>query len=497
MKRLLAAAALPALIACGGAPTPAPASPGPSPTLAITHATVLDGTPGPALSDTTILVEGDRIVAMGPSASTAVPAGVRTLDATGRFVIPGLWDMHVHLVNRPDKGLAEAILLPLHVMHGVVGVRDMGSDFERIKALRGEVASGARRGPTIVLAGPFVDGPQPPGPVVIPVADEAQARAAVALLKAGGADFVKVQAALTPKTYEAVAQESLRLGIPFAGHVPEAVDASVVVEAGQRSLEHVSPALTGDAGILLSCSRDAAALRAQLLALEEDSAKEGADVASLRVRDGDLKARLIESFDAKKCDALFARMVALKTRVVPTLVWSRAQLPQTKTEGVDDPPTIPRSMRERWKKGRDAYLARIGDGDFARNRKVAEIATSLVRAMHRAGVPLLVGTDSFDAWVVPGLSVHRELELLVQAGISPQEALVMATRDAAAFVGQGATRGTIATGKLAELLVLESDPRVDIRSTARIETIVLRGAVIDRAERERMKAEIEAAAGAM
>lgn len=496
MNRVLALVAS-CLVGCGGGAAPRHVPPAPLPTLAVTHATVLDGTPGPAQTDTTILIQGERIVAIGPSSSIAVPAGVRTIDASGRFVIPGLWDMHVHLVNRPDVGLAQAVLLPGYLAHGVVGVRDMGSDFERIKTLRSEIANGVRRGPTITLAGPFVDGPQPPGPVVIPVADEAQARAAVALLKQGGADFVKVQAALTPKTYAAVATESLRLGIPFAGHVPEAVDARDVVEAGQRSIEHVSAALTGDAGILLSCSREAAALRAELLALEEASAKDGADVAMLRVRDADLKVRLLESFDAKKCDALFARMVSLGTRVVPTLVWSRAQLPQSKTEEADDSPSIPRSMRERWRKARAAYVARISEGDFARNKRVADKATAMVGAMHRAHVALLVGTDSFDAWVTPGKSLHRELELFVQAGISPAEVLVMATRDAAAFVGQGDSRGTIATGKIAELLVLEKDPRVDIRNTEGIEAMVLRGAVLDHAELARLSAEVEAAAGAI
>lgn len=479
-----------ALAAIGGCGAPQRAEPARDdrPALVLLHATVVDPRTATPQRDVTIVVRGDRIVALGPGATTPVPPRARVVDATGKFVIPGLWDMHVHLVNRPTPALAEKLLLPLYLAHGVVGVRDMGSDFERIRALREGVARGALIGPRIVAAGPFVDGPQPAAPFVLPVTTDTEARAAVRTLVGGGADFVKVQAGLSRASFLAIAEESARAKIPFVGHVPEAIDAREVVDAGQRSIEHVSPALTGDAGILLSCSREVVALRTELLAIEAASAKEGADPISLRDRDRALKVRMIDTFDPAKCGDLFARMVAKGTRVVPTLIWSRQQLPIAATEAAPASPYAQASTRDRWREARAGYLARSTAEDFARNARIANASSALVLALHRAGVPVLAGTDSFDAFVLPGQSLHEELALLVEAGLSPREALSAATLGAATFLGAANDRGLVAEGKLADLVVLDADPIADIHNVARVHAVMLRGVLSDRAELDRILA---------
>ena len=219
--------------------------------IAFTHVAVIDGTGRPPQPDMTVIVRDGRVAAVGPSGRAAVPEGARVVDGAGRFLIPGLWDMHVHLqLGDTDRMMA------LFVASGVLGVRDMAASAEKIFAWREEVETGRRLGPRIRAAGPQLNGPDPLLPeIALVVRDAAEARAAVERLQKLGADFVKVHDGVPREAYFAVADEACKRGMVLVGHVPPAVTAFEAAEAGQKSIEHL-------AGIIQSLSSQEDALRA-------------------------------------------------------------------------------------------------------------------------------------------------------------------------------------------------------------------------------------------
>jgi imidazolonepropionase-like amidohydrolase len=479
--------------ALGAAPAPgAPAAP-----LAITNVTVIDGSGGPSRASATVLVRDGRIAAIGPAASARVPQGATRLDGTGRFLIPALVDAHVHLTMRPEAEAPAGVLLPSLVAHGVLAVRDMGGDLDRLGALKSAIAAGTLAGPVIVTPGPFVDGPQEASATVLPVATAADAEAAVRTLKARGADFVKVQAGLTIEPWRAVIAAAGREGLPVAGHVPESMSALDVVRGGQRSVEHVSPALPGDAGLLLAVSRGEEGLRAEMTAIGAAWARKDADRAALRARQRDVQRRLVESTDPARAAALFAAMRQHAVVAVPTLVWSEGLLPRTRQD-IPDASTlalVPKALRERWLGRRRTQLASATDADLALHETLARGSLAFVGAMYRAGVTIAAGTDSLDGYLPPGPSLHAELARLVAAGLSPAQALKAGTSSAARLLGMEGTRGTIAAGMQADLLLLDADPTADISATRRIHAVVQNGRVHDRAALDRMLAAVRGAAG--
>ncbi|HSA92974.1 MAG TPA: amidohydrolase family protein [Terriglobales bacterium] len=464
----------------------------PPPLLVLTNVNVVDVTSGSVEPRLNVFIRDGRIEAIAKRALIQASRNVQVVNADGKYLIPGLWDMHVHTAIRSE---AES-LLPLYLAYGVVGVRDMGGDFDRIRHMREEIAAGRVLGPTIVSPGPFVDGPQPePDSNFLPVADAAEARAAVRDLEARGADFIKVQAGLSPEAYRAMADEAKRIGIAFAGHVPESVSAVEASDARQKSIEHLSPALPGDAAILLACSGREEELRRDLLALRAPDLKP----EEARARTRALQADLVSSYSEAKCDRVVARLAHNRTVVVPTLIWSVSIRPASRADTIGELPMqyVPTKLRERWTTARRSFLESAPDETFALNQRMAEMAERLTGRLHRARVTLLAGTDNFDAFVIPGFSLHQELELLVRSGLSPADALRAATVHAARFLGRHNDTGTVAAGKRADLVVLDANPLEDIRNTRRISGVVVAGNYLRRADLDKMLADQEkAAAGA-
>jgi len=480
-----------------GAVSPAQAKQKPKPKwLVLANVTVVDVRDGTNQPGMTVVIRDQRITGIAKQAIIQLDRNVQVVNATGLYLIPGLWDMHVHLTLRPEPGLASEILLPLLVAHGVVGVRDMGSDWEQIQRLRQEIAGGKLAGFTLLSPGPFVDGPQPASASVAPVANAAEARAAVRALKARGVDFIKVQAKLSRESYFAVADEAKRQGIPFAGHVPESMNAGEVSDAGQRSIEHLSPALPGDAGILLACSGMETELRQELAALGEAEQKPDAKLEDLRARMRALQSKLLDSYSPPKCEALLARLARNRTWVAPTLIWSRSFRPLSPQDLGQDVPLqyVPAATRKRWEAGRKRYVESVPPETFALTQRIAEKSQALAGALHRAGVPLLAGTDSFDGFDLSGFSLHQELELLVKAGLKPAQALQAATLNPAKFLGRERDFGAVEVGKVADLVLLDANPMEDIRNTRKIRGVVLEGHFFDRVELDKMLAGVEAAA---
>jgi imidazolonepropionase-like amidohydrolase len=465
--------------------------------VAITHATVLDMAADRPRPDHTVVIEDGSIVALGPSARVQVPADARVVDGRGRWLMPALWDMHVHLANRPEPGLEWSFLVPSLLAHGVVGVRDMGSEWDRIRALRDSIAASRWRAPEVLSPGPFVDGAAAEaGPLFRPVADARAARAAVRSLHDLGVDFIKIQSGLSADALRGVREASTEAGLGFAGHVPEALRADEVLQAGARSLEHISPALPGDAGVMRACSADEDSLLAALAAFNAAAAAPDADRAALRARQASLQAAHLERWDDGRIARLARQLRDQGAALCPTLVWSasfRALAPDD--SGAALPLTlVPRSVRERALAGRRRALAAATSEALALNARVAEASARLVGRLHAAGAPILAGTDSFDAFCLPGDALHAELEWLVRGGLTPLAALRAATVAPARFLGRARTQGTIERGRRADLMLLDADPLADIRNTRRIAAVVAGGRVLDRAALDALLAGVRARA---
>ena len=470
------------------------------PPLAVTDVTVIDGTGRPARPGMTVLIAGDRIAAVDDGRRAELPPDTQVVDGRGRFLIPGLSDLHVHLTNQPDQSLTRDWMMPLLLAHGVTLVRDMGGDWNRIEELRREIAAGTIRGPRIVASGPFVDGP---GFVEDPVRTAEEARRRVQELGrlgvdgvAGvdGVDFIKVQANLSPESYRAVLAEAKRLGLVVAGHVPVAVSAFEVARSGQRSIEHSSPILAGDGGVLLACSSREDELRRELLAIERDSAAQGADREKLEQRTRELQARLLDTYDAPRCARLAALLRRKNVAFVPTQIWARRLAPLDAGDGLDPlaAALMPASLRARFVERRAAAIEQTSEETFALRRRIAATTRALVGNLDRLGVPILAGTDALDGDVLPGLALHQELELMVSSGLTPLAALQSATRDAALYFGEGRSRGTIEKGKVADLVLLDADPLQDITNTRRIHAVIAGGELLSAADRQKLLDQVAA-----
>ena len=421
-----------------------PASPS---SLAITHVSVADGTGGPLQRDMTVLISGARITALGPSAATRVPANARVIDGRGRYLIPGLWDMHVHLT------VAGRMSVPLFAANGVTGVRDMGGDLAIIDGYRSEIARGALLGPRIYRAGPFLDGSKKTALYRVTLKSAEDGRHAVDSLKTSGVDFIKIHNRVPREAYFAVLAEAKTQNLRVAGHLPRGISPTEAALAGQASIEHTESLLEGihfaDSTSQKHTSREDFA---QLSGSSADS------LFALFKRSGTaLDPTLVEySVFAHIGDTLVTKDARLKY-VSPELrdYWNRF-FPADTTE------TIAATA------GRREYLRRF---------------MGLVYAMHNAGVQILAGTDVGASYIYPGFSLHDELALLVEAGIPPADVLKAATSGAASFLGVSDSVGTVQVGMLADLVIIDGNPLVDIRSTQSIQVVIVNGRVLDAAER--------------
>ncbi|MFC4910029.1 amidohydrolase family protein [Actinomadura gamaensis] len=453
--------------------------------FALTHATLIDATGAPPMRDMTVLVRGQVIAAIGRTGEVAVPSGAKVLDLAGRFVIPGLIESHVHSIG------PETVVPPLYALTGVTSVREMrGETFHH--QWRDEIASGRLLGPRWIIGSPIVDGrPSLHTSVtgsLIEVGTAAEAREAVRRAKREGADFVKVYSRLTREAYFALADEARVQGIPFAGHCPDPVTIAEAVRAGQRTLEHM------DAVLLATSSRERE-IRRGLAAITTDASQD----TFHRYRDWYQRIHALEhlavrSFDPERTRALFRDLARHGRAVVPTLrIHQSLELPETNRK-TDEWKYLSSDMTSWWSDVAEVMTGGRSAEEAAEIREIFEHRKALVGRMKRAGVRLLAGTDTGDPYIVPGFALHEELELLVQAGLTPMQALQAATSEPARAFGMAEKLGTVERGKLADLVVLDRDPLADIRHTRTIHALVVNGRLITSDERTRLLAEVEKAA---
>ena len=446
----------------------------------INHVTVIDTETGKESRDQTLLISGERISEVKDSAKVKPASGARVVDGTGKYLIPGLWDMHVHALfpERLDS------MFPMFIANGVLGIRDMGTSMPSadIERLRQEIASGSRFGPRFVAAGPILDGrPKPLRPNFLPITTPEKGRATVDSLKGDGADFIKVYSWLSRDTFLAIAGEANKLKIPFVGHVPFSVPALEASDAGMKSMEHLF-------GVYLSCSSREDELRAEML-------KSGPNLGGwdrIRLEGHDAA----DSYDPAKVSKVFAHFRKNGTWQVPTLaaVWANAEEFDARVTSDPRLKYIPPSVQQRWsEEAKSSKNLPSGIAKFYPQR------LRILGDLHRAGVPVLAGTDEawYQAYTYAGFSLHDELALLVRAGFTPAEALQSATIDPARFRGTERDLGNVQKGKIADLVLLDADPLQDIHNTTRISGVFLSGRYLDRGDLDKLLKEAEAAASSV
>ncbi len=459
--------------------------------FAFIHATVIDMTGARPEPDMTVMIVGNRISTIGKTRKVRVPRNAQIIDATGKFLIPGLWDMHAH--SSGEKATRE-IYFPLEIANGVTGIRDMfgdcypncsfnngslddGVSLEEINEWRRQSAAGTLAAPRIIASSPLVDGlgARWEGSLIVKDADEG--REAVRYIKRRGSDFVKVYSRLSSDAYFAIADEAKIRKLVFAGHIPDSISAIEASDAGQKSGEHLT-------GILLACSTDEANLRSETLAWRGDKAK---------MSRKEIDERLLATFSNAKADALFARFVANDTWMCPTLVLLRggAFLDDETFTNDDRLKYLPPSFRDDWKPANDSRFKDLTAADFAFKRKRFQKYLRIVGSMHRAGVRILAGTDVPNQFCFPGFSLHDELALLVQAGLTPFEALQTATLNPAKYLNLADSLGTIEKGKLADLVLLDKNPLAAIGNTKRIAAVVFNGHYLPRKARGKMLVNVQ------
>jgi len=440
------------------------------PALAFVHVNLIDATGAPVQTDMTVVVQGKEVLQIGKNKNLAVPKDAKVVDGRGKYLIPGLWDMHVHEIFGDWLPEDEKVIPLLFVANGVTGVRDMGGDLEPLKRWRSRIAAGEMIGPRMIIAGPMLDGPVPAFPSSAPIKDAADGRNTVDELKKNGADFIKIQSLVPRDGYFAAAGEAKKIGIVFAGHVPDKVRAVEASNAGQKSVEHLT-------GVFEGCST----VEDELMAKPR----------------GPGRGRFLATYDAERAKALIALLVKNQTWQVPTLYWEQGEWLIEKTNSGPDPlakyapvlwkdknwPMFTRDIMQNW-----------SSDPLPDRENFVRAEFKMVGEMNRAGVPILAGTDTAaGVRVYPGFSLHEELALLVQAGLSPMEALQAATRNAGKYLNLADT-GTVEKGKRADLVLLDANPLEAIANTRKIQAVVLAGRYFSRSDLDALLHQVEEAA---
>jgi imidazolonepropionase-like amidohydrolase len=451
--------------------------------LVLDHVNVVNVTNGSVAMDRAVIIDGHRIEAVAASrdawrlhkAGLGSPKGARdgrqpaVMNCKGLYLIPGLWDMHVHLEFGDWFPDARDITLPLLVANGVTGVRDMGSDLETVQAWRAEISAGRLLGPKIITAGPMLDGPKPRFPSSMAIATPEDGRNAVEQLMRRGADFIKFQSLIPRDAVFAILDRAKQRGIAVAGHVPDAVRASEMSDAGMKSFEHLI-------GIFEGSSEH-----------EDDFLKGDKNVT-----------KLLAGYDPNRALKLAALLAKNNTWQCPTLVWERGGnlLDQTDFAADKRVKYVPDAWRTTtWKRFEDEIRQGYAVDDLSTRKKFVAKELEVVALLHRAGVPFLAGTDTPPGvYIFPGFSLHEELERFVDAGFTPLEALQTATLNAARFLSLEEHAGVVEPGKDADLVLLQANPIDSIANTKKVFAVVVNGRFMDRQALDKILTGVEIAA---
>lgn len=445
--------------------------------LLIRHAMVVDVERGRLVADQAVVVAGDEIVATGRDADIARSwQAKQTLDAQGRYLMPGLWDMHVHFGGGVELVEENKALLPLYVAHGITTVRDASGDLAaEVLTWRGEIEAGRLFGPNLLSSGPKIEGIEPVWKGTLEAGSEADVDAALAKLQALDVDFVKItDSTLKPELFLYAVRRAHVLGFRTSGHIPMALTVRQAVDAGLSSIEHLDYAFKAGA---------------------KDESKIAADFAAGRVERTEAHRRIDAGFDRATAIDAYRHLARKGVFVTPTLNGSRIIAWLDEDSHEDDEylayigPGLRKTYEWRVERAAQADAAAIA----ARHAHFERVA-AVLPMLQEAGVTIMAGTDAgfLNSFNYPGTGLHDELALFVKEGLTPAQALSSATRAGPAWFDRLDRYGAIGSGKAADLVLLDRNPLEDIGATRAIRAVILRGTVHDRAALDRMLSETRA-----
>lgn len=418
---------------------------------------------GKLLAKKIIVVKGKEIVGVFDESQAKNFEAKKVIDATGKFIIPGLWDMHVHFGGGDTLIQENKNLLPLYVAHGITAVRDAAADLSpSVLQWRKEIADGALFGPTLFTSGPKLEGYKSTWIGDIEVSTKEEVNKSLDSLQKMKVNFIKItDNAIKPEIYLYILAEAKKRGIKTSGHVPFALTMDEVSAAGLGSVEHMSYVLKAGS------TRD-----------KEISEKVMAGKLAYRVA----LPMALQSFDENTAMAVYRRMAKNGTAVVPTLSISQstAFLDQDNHQNDAYLQYLGKGLKKTYE-WRVTRAAQDSPDAITERHEIYFKTTSLLPLLLKAGVTIIAGTDAgfLNSYVYPGLGLHKELEHYVKAGLTPLQALQSAIIPGPTFLNQP-QYGNIAAGKSADIVLLNQNPLENIEATQAINTVILRGEVYDR-----------------
>ena len=451
--------------------------------ILISNVTVVDTRDGTLRSAQAIHIDGGRIRRIAPNAVLRVGSGVRTVDGSGKFAVPGFLDMHTHAMVAADRSPS---YWPLLIANGVTGVREMAGSpelIQRVRALNAQSQAGVVMAPEVLMI---------PGRLVAGLAPTPAAVAGVVQQnKADGADFIKLVGASRPATLALLAEAKVQ-GLTVAGHLPLGLSALEASAAGMRAIEHYGAGL----GVLLDCAGEEERIRTALLGGEGAKPPPGPlfvlTPMLFRELDAPFYRRVLDSYSAAKCRNLARSFVQNQTWQVPTLI-------RLKTMQQSDDPVfrgaaslkyMDKATRALWEQLAKQYGRDISPQAAATFRAFYDQQLKLTALMAAEGVPMLAGSDLGGIWVVPGFSLHQEFLELAAGGLNPLQVLQATTLNGARFLGRQAAMGRVAEGFNADLVLLDANPLQDVAHLSRIHAVFLKGRHLDRAALDGMLGDV-------
>lgn len=421
-----------------------------SKTIVFKNVNVIDVIQASVKKNMMVVIAGDTIDQIGKEGKVVFDKEAQVIDASNKFLIPGLWDMHVHWYL-PEH-------FSLFIANGVTGIRQMAGSPKQL-IWRKQIVEGELIGPRMSIASPIVDGRIPIWPGSISVENKDQAKEVITKVKDFGADFIKIYSLLSPEDYFTIAAEAKKHNIVFAGHVPYGVSALEVSKAGQKSVEHMG-------GILLACSSDEVEQRQKIL----ESLKTYTNPRLVTHLEMSIDQQVVDTYDNDKADILFKNFIENGTWVCPTLSILDNMATTDKTKFYKDPRLqyIHPYFKSIWKLSFES-------GGYHLDGKVYDKYRQVIKRMSELNVPFIAGTDVGNPYCFPGFSLHDELVLLVKSGFTPIQALQSVTINPARYLEKQSSLGSVNVGKKADLVLLDANPLEDIRHTKSINSVVFAG----------------------
>lgn len=433
--------------------------------IVIENVTVVDIETGELLTNRDVMINGNKISKIVPHALARYRSGT-VIDGRSKYLIPGLWDMHEHLMSSNWYETQ----LPLLRANGITGFREMFGDLATADTARMRMNNNSLPFFRFIASGHIVDGEKPFWERSVKVADTKRAAQVVDSLKGTKADFIKVYSLLRPDVFLAIAKRSKEQKIPFAGHVPYAVQVTEASNAGMASMEHLYGFLTE------ACSNSEAAMavmQKQLYAIEQGNDVERKRMSLL------WNTLVLDDFSKERMQNIARTLKRNHTHIVPTLVTLRGKYFSNDSAFTNDPRLRYMSAETLgfWKEMTTNALATNTATEWSNYRKRWQLEKEVMRILIAEKVPIMAGTDADNPYAFPGFSLHDELALYVECGMQPVEALRSATWVPAAFLNMTDSLGSVKEGKFADLVLLEANPLDDISNTSRVFTVIANGKI--------------------